>query len=468
MCFGPGKKKVSVEKLVVEPKPANARKKPKKVDPPKPDYHKNCGLPVDSQISTTSVKNASRTNAATVHIHTPKDSATKTTKDSTTKLTASKGSVNKIPSKTASIRTANSYLPSQNDCGCAQFGMDEAMKSSNTCSSTTTKREYNIKVVPTVDLVKFSKDFLIAHNAFRDCHGCKSLSLKSDCTKHAQKWADECAIKDRMAHNPDELYGENVYSCSGFEPTGFHVSNAWYKESEKFNYDKPAFSANTGHFTNMIWKDTSKVGVGVARSVAGKYYVVACYNTPGNVKDQFAENVPPRRPNVQLPVEQMNQQKSSGLFGYRYNDFQRECLDTHNELREKHNAQELTLDASLCHSAQYWAEQCAAANEASYTSKAPYGQNVHVLKADQANKGMADGGRAVRSWYGEIQKYNGSLNPGIVHFTQVVWSSSRELGVGVAKSRTGDVYTVAHYFPPGNITGQNEQNVLNWKKSKGK
>jgi hypothetical protein len=46
------------------------------------------------------------------------------------------------------------------------------------------------------------------------------------------------------------------------------------------------------------------------------------------------------------------------------------------------------------------------------------------------------------------------------HFTQLVWVSTRHFGVGKARSRTGKVLVVAHYRPPGNISGLFQQNVL--------
>jgi Cysteine-rich secretory protein family. len=46
------------------------------------------------------------------------------------------------------------------------------------------------------------------------------------------------------------------------------------------------------------------------------------------------------------------------------------------------------------------------------------------------------------------------------HFTQLVWASSRQFGVGKARSRSGKVLVVAHYRPPGNISGMFQQNVL--------
>ena len=48
------------------------------------------------------------------------------------------------------------------------------------------------------------------------------------------------------------------------------------------------------------------------------------------------------------------------------------------------------------------------------------------------------------------------------HFTQVVWSSSRELGIGKATGTHNGIpciYIVARYRPPGNFEGQFQTEV---------
>jgi len=45
------------------------------------------------------------------------------------------------------------------------------------------------------------------------------------------------------------------------------------------------------------------------------------------------------------------------------------------------------------------------------------------------------------------------------HFTQVVWRSSTHLGVGKAEGTDSD-FVVAVYYPPGNMEGTFEENVL--------
>lgn len=40
-----------------------------------------------------------------------------------------------------------------------------------------------------------------------------------------------------------------------------------------------------------------------------------------------------------------------------------------------------------------------------------------------------------------------------------MWKDSRELGVAVARSKTGQVFVVANYSPPGNFVGCFAENV---------
>lgn len=44
-------------------------------------------------------------------------------------------------------------------------------------------------------------------------------------------------------------------------------------------------------------------------------------------------------------------------------------------------------------------------------------------------------------------------------FTQLVWSNTKELGVGRACSRSGRTIVVANYLPRGNVNGQYANNV---------
>ena len=69
-----------------------------------------------------------------------------------------------------------------------------------------------------------------------------------------------------------------------------YASDIWYEEVSKYDYNKPGLSANTAHFTQVVWKDTEKIGCGVA----GGKYVVCRYYPSGNYKGRFENNVLPK------------------------------------------------------------------------------------------------------------------------------------------------------------------------------
>lgn len=47
------------------------------------------------------------------------------------------------------------------------------------------------------------------------------------------------------------------------------------------------------HFTQLIWKNTELIGLGMAKHESGKVYFVCVYYPPGNVAGEFAKNVSP-------------------------------------------------------------------------------------------------------------------------------------------------------------------------------
>merc|ERR1711971_1264935 len=68
----------------------------------------------------------------------------------------------------------------------------------------------------------------------------------------------------------------------------------WYSEIKDYTYGKEPSTGGSeiGHFTQVVWKGSTEVGVGVAQE-GSTVVVVANYSPPGNVRGQYAENVPP-------------------------------------------------------------------------------------------------------------------------------------------------------------------------------
>ncbi|XP_016095554.1 Golgi-associated plant pathogenesis-related protein 1-like [Sinocyclocheilus grahami] len=141
--------------------------------------------------------------------------------------------------------------------------------------------------------------------------------------------------------------------------------------------------------------------------------------------------------------------------------FKQEFLEAHNQYRKQHQAPELTYSDELCSAAHKWADHMLS-NKALAHSDTDNGENVFY--SYNSDKNTPTGKEAVDSWYSEIKDYSFNTpgnQPKTGHFTQVVWKSSTELGVGLATDGN-TVFVVGQYKPAGNITnaGYYEQNVL--------
>lgn len=67
--------------------------------------------------------------------------------------------------------------------------------------------------------------------------------------------------------------------CRGFGSFGAAV-DAWYDEVKQYNFARQGFSAATGHFTQLVWKDTSRVGCAVNPNCSYRTYICQ-YSPPG-------------------------------------------------------------------------------------------------------------------------------------------------------------------------------------------
>ncbi len=102
-----------------------------------------------------------------------------------------------------------------------------------------------------------------------------------------------------MAHRPNNKAGENVFmawsSQRQFDVDGAQPVQSWYDEVKLYNFSNPGFSMQTGHFTQVVWKNSSKLGCGKAKAADSKVFVVCNYDPPGNFQGRFPQNVEPAR-----------------------------------------------------------------------------------------------------------------------------------------------------------------------------
>lgn len=68
--------------------------------------------------------------------------------------------------------------------------------------------------------------------------------------------------------------------------------DSWYSEIKDHSFGVEPRSTGTGHFTQVVWKDSKNLGVGVSKNSKNQVFVVCNYDPPGNYVGQYAQNVP--------------------------------------------------------------------------------------------------------------------------------------------------------------------------------
>lgn len=161
-----------------------------------------------------------------------------------------------------------------------------------------------VKGLSTSDL----ETLLARHNFWRRAFHAPDLVADSVLSAKAQAWADHLATQSRDSHNPnrsaegmDGNTGENIYSCAGtgrepFTPNHQVPVDKWGSEVKDWdaNNSAPKGAAVTGHFTQVVWKNTQRVGFGFAliQNVNSYRAVWVCnYHPAGNYHGQYAEQV---------------------------------------------------------------------------------------------------------------------------------------------------------------------------------
>jgi hypothetical protein len=142
-----------------------------------------------------------------------------------------------------------------------------------------------------------SQAILNAHNAYRAKHCVPALTWSPQLAADAQAWADACP-QNGFKHSPGAWQGNNPYGENlawGTNQTPQGAVDLWYSEINKYNFAAPSYSNAVGHFTQLIWKNSTQVGCGMSVCQGMNYYVCR-YLPSGNWNvDQpgvLATNVP--------------------------------------------------------------------------------------------------------------------------------------------------------------------------------
>jgi len=97
----------------------------------------------------------------------------------------------------------------------------------------------------------------------------------------AQQWAGTLAAQGQFFHRLNTPYGENLFETSGARIAPAEVVNQWALESRDYRYSSNTCRGVCGHYTQMVWRETRRVGCAAARSGSTEVWVCN-YDPPGN------------------------------------------------------------------------------------------------------------------------------------------------------------------------------------------
>lgn len=132
-----------------------------------------------------------------------------------------------------------------------------------------------------------SHPILRYHNTYRARHCVPPMKWSAALADSARVWARKCTFSHEGTGQ-----GENL--AWGTALSGKSAVDLWYGEISKYNFAAPGFSMTTGHFTQVVWRSSQRLGCVVA-VCGGQNFWVCRYSPVGNSSNagQFAQNVPP-------------------------------------------------------------------------------------------------------------------------------------------------------------------------------
>ncbi|XP_066579841.1 glioma pathogenesis-related protein 1 [Amia ocellicauda] len=133
-----------------------------------------------------------------------------------------------------------------------------------------------LQPLPDINDQGFIRDYVAVHNYYRSkveprASDMMDMSWDADLAKIASKWVKHCHFKynpdlinSGNAHPTFSTVGENMWV--GGPPHSFSVARAiksWYDEVKHYDYRTNVCTKICGHYTQVVWAKSYKVGCAV-------------------------------------------------------------------------------------------------------------------------------------------------------------------------------------------------------------
>ena len=133
----------------------------------------------------------------------------------------------------------------------------------------------------------FIKILLKCHNDLRKKYKLNELVINKDINELAEEYAEEYMNNKKKYKYQPNIYkfmylGENLILSQLKEAS--EIFNLILKEEKDYYKNSEKFSKKSGHYSQVISKDTTDIGIGIcADKITKRICVVILYYPPGNI-----------------------------------------------------------------------------------------------------------------------------------------------------------------------------------------
>ena len=149
---------------------------------------------------------------------------------------------------------------------------------------------------PEDPLEAFREQVTARHNYYRAQHQAGDLERDSELERIAQAAAEHMVEIDNFYFTTEtyngQYIGKNIFWQWG-SFTGNDVVDDWYDGISSYDFSNPGYTSGAGSFTQLVWKNSQKIGCGYACS-GRECYGCCTYYPGGNYLNSFAKNVFPK------------------------------------------------------------------------------------------------------------------------------------------------------------------------------
>ncbi|KAF4382015.1 hypothetical protein G4B88_006647 [Cannabis sativa] len=146
---------------------------------------------------------------------------------------------------------------------------------------------FGLALLQTLGAQNSQQDYLNAHNSARSAVGVGNLVWDNTLASYALRYANEHIGDCRLVHSGGR-YGENLAGSSG-DLSGTDAVRLWVAEKADYNYNSNSCRSGKvcGHYTQVVWRNTARVGCAKVRCNNNRgTFIICSYDPPGNYVGQ--------------------------------------------------------------------------------------------------------------------------------------------------------------------------------------